>query len=36
LLNDKPGNAMQAGHAESTSEPGCWLKAVRSEDSLCC
>jgi len=25
----------QAGHAESTSEAGCWLKTVRSEESLC-
>jgi len=25
----------QAGHAESASEAGCWLKTVRSEESLC-
>ena len=26
------GSVLQAGHAESASEPGCWLKTVRSEE----
>jgi len=32
---DQPGSVSQAGHAKSASEAGCWLKTVRSEESLC-
>jgi len=32
---DQPSSVSQAGDAESASEAGCWLKTVRSEESLC-
>jgi len=42
VLNNKPIKVLQvtwshfAGqHVESASEAGCWLKTVRSEESLC-
>jgi len=35
LLSTSNPAASQAGHVQSASVAGCWLKTVRSDESLC-